>query len=127
VGGRNTAEQSGFSRIGETDQTNIGEQFQCQVKPPFLPRLPWLGNAWRLANGSGKMGVASAAFSSFGGQKPLSVLNQISEKLFRLAVYNKRPKRDRNNEIIAIPAIHPFAAPVHAVFSASVPMILLVA
>src|SRR5579885_1107264 len=98
---RDARDQSRFSRIGITDQTDIGQQLQLQ---PIGALFSWTSEfvlARRLVRWRGEMLVAASTASAFGDHDALVGVRKIVNALAGLGVVEDRAHRNFQNYILA--------------------------
>ena len=116
-------EQRGLAGVGEADEADVGEQLQRELDPALLTAETTLGEAWRLARGSGEALVALAAAAAAGERRGLAVGEQLPAApeqvplpllLGSAAAENLRPGRDPDREGLAVGSMALGAAAVPA-------------
>ena len=80
-GTANDGKQSRFAGVGDTDNADVGNQFEFQQQPAFLPFLAALGDAGGLAHTVGEGGVAAAAPTAGQDNRLLVFFGQVGQKL----------------------------------------------
>ena len=89
--------ESGFSGIGETDETDIGEDFEFDYDPTFFGRFARLGVARRLVGGGFEMVVAPTAPSAASDNGGLVVFGDFAQLFARFGVAAYASQRDVEN------------------------------
>ena len=72
-------EKGRFARIGQTQQTGIGDQLQPQPQRALHARLTRIGAAWGLVGGGLEMQVAEAAIAAARQNDPLAHFGQVRD------------------------------------------------
>jgi len=111
AGGGNLGNQGGFAGIGQTHDTDIGEQTQLQQQLSALPGLPQFRKAGGAASGGGEMNITPASPASFGGKKSLPRLLEVGEQCAILGPSNHGANRNLNDNIFSEGAKTLFALP----------------
>ncbi len=105
--------QRGFSHIGEAHQAHIRQQLQLQNHLMALAGQTCLGKPGRLPGGGSKPLVAPAASTALGQDKILLV-GHIVDDLAGFCVPYHRAQGHKDNQVVAIAALHVAALAVAA-------------
>ena len=91
--------QRGLSGVGKSHESDVGQEFQFQVKVQFFTRCPLFKRPGRPVRGGGKTGVAFAAFSSLGHDHALFGCHQISQEFVGFRVPDNGPDRHGDRDV----------------------------
>src|SRR5882672_8558401 len=79
-------DERGFSGVGESDQTHVGQQLQLQPQPALFTRTARLVLGRRLVRGSRETGIASAAPATMCDQESLARSGEVVQLFSRFRV-----------------------------------------
>jgi len=82
--------QSGFARVGISDDPHVGHEFQFQQHPTGFPGLAGFGAAGGLMDGSGESGIPPASLSAPGYDEGLVFPGQVPKLFSTLRVPDDR-------------------------------------
>jgi hypothetical protein len=86
--GGETRDQRRFSRIGEPDQPDVGQQLKLEAQPQHLTGLAFFMLGRRLMCGAREASVAPPAASSGSHRKGLARCRKVDELLARIGIVN---------------------------------------
>jgi hypothetical protein len=121
LGGGDSANQRAFARVGHPDDADISEQFQLQPQRAPFARQALLGEAGRLAGGSGEVRVAASAFAPARSDESHARARQVCQQVARVGVVDQRTDRHAQRDRLAVAplAVAPTAVPAAAGLVAS--------
>ncbi len=94
TGGGNSGEKGGFTGIGETYQTDVGENFELKDESPLLTRFAGLGIVGGLVGGGFKVPVTQTAATAGEKHLFLAVLGNFGDDLARVGILGYGSERD---------------------------------
>ena len=113
MGAGNYAQQCRFSYIGEAYKANVGQQLQLQNDVVAFAGEARLGKAGRLPGGGRKALIAPAATAALGQYKVL-LIRHVMDDLTGFCIPNHSAQRHRDDQVIAVAALHIAATAVAA-------------
>ena len=102
LGGADDAEQGGFSRIGKSHESYVGQQFQLQDDGLLDACFAWLGKTGRLAGSGLEVLVAQATTSATQQAHDLPVLGHVTQKLSRLGIIHSGAAGHLDGAVLAV-------------------------
>src|SRR5437899_9052840 len=107
--GAGDREQRRLAGVGETDQPDVGDQFELEPQPAGFARLAELGETRGLSGGRLEAGIAAAAPPGARDHQPLPVRDQVGQGL-ALLVFDQRSRWNLQHDIGRVLAMAPAAA-----------------
>ena len=101
-GGRNRGQKRRFAGIGESDESDIGQQLELENKDPFLPFFARLGVAGRLLGGGLEVVVAQAAAAAAAEDALLPRFHHLEKHLAGLGVLGDRADGHVEVDVLAV-------------------------
>ena len=98
-----------LARVGQPDQSDVGDQAELQAQPALGAGLALLGVLGGLVGGTLEVGVAESAPPAPGDHRGLAERHEIGDQRAGLVVVHGRARRDVEDEVVAGLAVSPGA------------------
>ncbi len=121
-GRRRAGEQGALAGVGHADQPHVGDELELQAEVSLLAELARLELARGLVRGGGKGPVASAAFAAPADQDLHPRFVEVFEQEIEVGVVDQGARRDGNDQVLAVLAVH--VLPLAVLASLGVPVVL---
>ena len=93
------AEQSGFARVGQADESHVRNQFEFEDHVAFFAGFAGFGFAGGLVGGGGEAFVALAAFAALGDDDGFPAFGQILEQMPAVGIADQSARRHADDGI----------------------------
>ena len=106
-----------FTNRWETNQTNISQNLQFQLKFAFFTWFTIFSDFRSRVTRCCKTDISSTTTSTVSNDKLLAIFNQISNNFAGLSITNCRTWRDANDEVFSTSTVHSLGHPFFAILS----------